>query len=110
MVTADRDTARAALAAINPAALEYDEWLAVGMALHAAGCAVEDWEQWHPDGNKNHGRQCREKWRGFGRHGAPVSTGSLVTWCKEDGGQPPRGARADVPDVPLTWESTGPRT
>lgn len=104
----DRETALECLRQLNPSrAVSYESWLAVGMALHAAGCSVEDWERWCPDGSKGHQATCKTKWRSFGRHSSPVSLGSLVTWCREDGGKPPRmpGKADDAPDVPLTWET-----
>ena len=46
MTTPDATTARACLAQIRPAALEYDEWLAVGMACKDAGLSFEEWDRW----------------------------------------------------------------
>ena len=44
----DIDVAREALSQISPTALEYDEWLAVGMALKDAGASFDEWERVEP--------------------------------------------------------------
>ena len=93
----DREKALHCLAALSPArAAPHDTWLQVGMALHEAGCSVEDWEAWHPDGNKSHARVCRQKWTSFGRTGgARFTIASLVKWAKDD--SPSFRLPADVP-------------
>ena len=93
----DREKALHCLAALSPArAAPHDTWLQVGMALHEAGCSVEDWEAWHPDGNKSHARVCRQKWTSFGRTGgARFTIASLVKWAKDD--NPSFRLPADVP-------------
>ncbi len=102
----DREIALACLKQLDRRrAVEYQSWLAVGMALHAAGCAVEDWRDWFPDGRRDHDRVCRDKWRSFGQHPNPRGIASLVAWCREDGGTPPKGGRNMEPDTALTWES-----
>ena len=42
----DIETIMECLPQINPAILEYDEWLAVGMAIKDAGGSVQLWEEW----------------------------------------------------------------
>jgi RecA-family ATPase len=104
----DREAAIECLKQLSPArAKAYESWLAVGMALHASGATVDDWIAWCPDGKKNHEATCRTKWRGFGKADGKIGIASLVKWCKDDGGKPPRtGHRgADIPDAPLTWET-----
>lgn len=82
----DRDKALLCLAALSPArAVPHESWVQVGMALHEAGCSIEDWAGWHPDGNKSHARVCRTKWNSFGRTGGlRTGLGTLVKWARED--------------------------
>ena len=55
---------------INPAGLNYQEWLNVGMALHYEGIPADVWEQWsRRDGKRYHSGECSRKWEGF--HGSP---------------------------------------
>lgn len=79
------------LDAIDPARLNYQEWLSVGMALADAGFTAGDWETWsRRDPGRFHPGECARKWAGF--HGAanPVTAGTLVCLAKEQGWAPPR--------------------
>ena len=72
---------------INPAALEYDEWLAVGMAVKQAGGSVEIWDSWsQQDSGRYHQNECRKKWDGFRGSANPVGVGSIVKLCRDQGG------------------------
>ena len=72
---------------INPAALEYDEWLAVGMAVKQAGGSVEMWDTWSQrDSGRYHPNECRKKWEGFRGSANPVGVGSIVKLCRDQGG------------------------
>lgn len=88
----DRQIALKALSLLSTArAGEYESWVQVGMALHAAGCSVDDWANWHSDGKSNHLSTCRQKWGTFSASGdgRKVTTGLLVKWAREDSGQDP---------------------
>ena len=90
------------LDAIDPARLNYQEWLSVGMALADAGFTAGDWETWsRRDPGRFHPGECARKWAGF--HGAanPVTAGTLVCLAKEQGWAPPRaeGRELDWDDV-----------
>ena len=72
---------------INPAALEYDEWLAVGMAVKQAGGSVEMWDSWSQrDSGRYYKNECRKKWDGFRGSANPVGVGSIVKLCRDQGG------------------------
>lgn len=72
---------------INPAALEYDEWLAVGMAVKQTGGSVEMWDSWSQrDSGRYHQNECRKKWDGFRGSANPVGVGSIVKLCRDQGG------------------------
>lgn len=80
-------------------AVPYDQWLAVGMALHAAGCDIQDWINWHPDGTKNHALICQQKWEGFNSQNSQgVTIASLIQWAREDSGRDPFTDRG--PSIP----------
>ena len=103
----DRDKALLCLAALSPSrAVPHEHWLQVGMALHEAGCSVDDWIAWHSDGAKSHERVCRQKWTSFGRTGgARFTIASLVKWAKDD--SPSFRLPADVPaGLPATTRSS----
>lgn len=101
----DRETALYCLAGIDPRGLAYDEWLAVGMALHSAGATAADWEAWsRGDSARFNDGDCARKWAGF--NGEGVGVGTLVKMYRDAGGvyPPPAGdiqrASAPLPSLP----------
>ena len=66
--------ARRMLDFINPSALTYDEWLAVGMALKNIGMDCSDWEQWSRSDDRFKDGECQYKWNGFYRDGYDIGT------------------------------------
>lgn len=93
---------REALQQIDPAGLDYQEWLSVGMALKEEGFTAADWDAWS---QRDHARyragECFRKWDGFHGHGAPVTAGTVIQLAKNQGWQP---QRAEV-DAELDWEA-----
>ena len=93
---------REALQQIDPAGLDYQEWLSVGMALKEEGFTAADWDAWS---QRDHARyragECFRKWDGFHGHGAPVTAGTIIQLAKNQGWQP---QRAEV-DAELDWEA-----
>lgn len=64
---------------------DYGDWLAVGMALHAAGLAGEGlrmWDTWSAKSQKYEPGECEWKWNTF--NGDGVTMGTLVKWARED--------------------------
>lgn len=45
--------------------MPYDDWLHVGMALHAGGYPLSMWENWSRSGQKYENGCCEKRWRGF---------------------------------------------
>ena len=81
----DRETALQCLAGIDPARLEYQGWLNVGMALHSAGASVADWDTWsRRDGARFKEGDCAKRWAGF--NGSGVGVGTLVKMSRDMGG------------------------
>ena len=68
---------------INPSALTYDEWLAVGMALKNIGCNCGDWEQWSRSDDRFKDGECESKWNGFNRDGYDI--GTLFMFAEQGG-------------------------
>lgn len=87
---------------IEPSALDYQEWLNVGMALEHEGYNVRLWEDWsRRDPTRYHAGECERKWAGFhGTAGSPVTGGTLVQLAREQGWTPPidQGASLDWGD------------
>ena len=81
---------------INPAALEYDQWLKVGAAIKHEGGSVELWDSWSRSDRRYRNGDCINRWQGLGNGAAPVTIATLVQYCVEQGGTPP--ARHSLPD------------
>ena len=80
------------LAALDPAACSYEEWLQVGMALHAEGLGCEAWENWSMlDAARYKDGECARKWKGFGRSPSEVKGGTLVQMARDAGWSPTYG-------------------
>lgn len=74
---------------INPAGLEYQEWLNVGMALNHEGYSAEDWDTWsRRDPGRYHPGECARKWNGFHGSSSPVTGGTIVQMARENGWTP----------------------
>lgn len=91
-----------ALAAINPRTLSYEEWLAVGQALHHEGYASDMWRDWsRADAERFDERDFEVKWRSFGHEtGAPITGGTIIKMAKEAGWNP----KSALPSY--DWDST----
>lgn len=90
---------------IDPGRCTYQEWLNVGMALHAEGCTADDWDRWsQQDTPRYHAGECHKKWRGFGSgSGQHITGGSLVAMARAQGWEPP--SRYDKGHE-LGWDDT----
>lgn len=68
-----------ALDAIDPAALDYTDWVKVGMALFHEGEDISVWEDWSArDGARYSEKVCERKWKSFGRSGGVTVTAGTV--------------------------------
>lgn len=81
------------LAHIDPASLDYQEWVGVGMGLKEAGYPVSAWEAWSQrDGKRYHAGECARKWESFrGDTAAPITAGTIVQMALDRGWSPDRG-------------------
>lgn len=87
---------------IDPASLEYQDWLAVGMALKTEGYSVNDWESWSSrDPAKYHAGECARKWAGFHGSANPVTGASITQLAKENGWRP----QPETDGQELDWDA-----
>ena len=83
----DSEWARIWLDALNPSrASDYDEWIAVGMALQSVGddSLLADWDRWSAQSAKYESGSCNAKWRTF-EPGDGYSIKALCNMAKQDG-------------------------
>lgn len=78
---------------------DYDTWVNVGMALHAADLK-ELWVDWCIDGgwDNEHDENQREiKWRSFGNYSGPIKTiNSIFKTARENGWKDLKGSRIKI--------------
>jgi RecA-family ATPase len=93
---------------LPPSALGYEEWLQVGMALHAEGGSCADWETWSRNDTRFVSGECERKWSGFGRHGqSEIKCGSIVEMARRHGiDVSPKHVDDSEPDKPLDWDDS----
>lgn len=75
---------------IDPGALDYQEWLNVGMALKDAGYPCSVWDEWSKTDPKSYTGDTFRKWDSFHGNGKPVTMGTIVQMAKDFGWQPPQ--------------------
>lgn len=91
-----------ALDFIDPAVLDYTEWVQVGMALKAEGYGCEIWDEWsRRDPRRYHDGDCAKKWSSFSGLGTQVKGGTIVMMAQENGWNP----HPERPDIALDWGS-----
>ena len=70
---------------IDPALLDYTEWVNVGMALKQEGYSVDVWDEWSRADKRYHPGECQKKWESFNGASSPVTAGTLVQMAKDRG-------------------------
>lgn len=100
------DDIRELLKYINPASLDYQEWVNVGMALKQEGLTAADWDQWSQADTRYKRGECFRKWGSFRNEngGAPVTGGTIYEYARRGGYVPP--AHDDGPGHALDWDSS----
>ena len=89
-----------ALEHIDPAQLNYDQWIAVGFALKHEGYTAADWDEWsRRDAARHHSGECFRKWSSFQGCSEPVTGGTIVQMARENGWKPERAS------YELDWNS-----
>lgn len=99
---------RGMLACYRNADLHYDDWVAVGMALHhstqggADGFAL--WEEWSASSVKHNSAHMDKKWQSFGKAPNPITLGTLIHLAEAAGYERPITFQVDdaPPDAPST--------
>jgi hypothetical protein len=67
---------------------DYDDWVAVGMALHSVSDSLlADWDNWSQQSQKYSPGCCEKKWKSFKRQGLAI--GTLAHMAKQDGWRSP---------------------
>lgn len=85
---------------IDPADLDYQDWINVGMALKHEGYSVRDWDSWSQrDIGRYHRGECERKWETFRGASSPVTGGTIVQMAMDQGWEPEKGHEMDWDDT-----------
>jgi len=88
---------------IDPAMLDYQDWINVGMGLKEAGYTAADWDAWsRRDSARYHAGECFKKWDSFRGASKPVTAGTIVQMAKDQGWHPEYVARESYE---LEWDA-----
>lgn len=77
----------AMLGCINVDALEYEEWLQIGQAIHSQhpdDVGIKLWDRWSQTGERYESNECEKRWNGFKAYG-PIRVGTLIYFAKVGG-------------------------
>lgn len=91
---------------IEPAGLDYQEWLNVGMALKHEGYPLDAWDRWSMADKRYHKGECEKKWNTFQGCPVPVTAGTIVQMAMEHGWNPSIGSRELDWDDEVSTEGT----
>lgn len=85
---------------IDPALLDYQEWINVGMALKHEGYSVDVWDNWsRRDSKRYHNGECNSKWESFNGSALPVTGGTIFQLACNFGYTPSNSA-----DDAMNWD------
>ena len=85
---------------IDPATLNYQEWVNVGMALKHEGFPCSVWDDWsRTDTKRYHPGDCEKKWATFNGSGTPVTGGTIYQLAVEGGYSPSK-----IRDEAMDWD------
>ena len=74
---------------IDPALLDYQDWLDVGMALKHEGLSCDVWDEWSRSDTKRYRPgNCAKKWATFSGAASPVTGGTIYHLAVEGGYSP----------------------
>lgn len=90
---------------IDPSKTSYEEWLAIGMAMHHEGYSWEDWDSWSMGDSRYVEGDCERRWQGFNDNkGQIVTAGTIVEIAKRQGYR--FATNNSDPGIALSWDSS----
>ena len=88
-------TAKELLNYINPAELDYQDWVNVGMALKHEGYTAADWDSWSQNDNRYKRGECFKKWASFQRDDG-VTGGTIYELARRGGYEPEKDLGSEI--------------
>ena len=71
---------------INPATVDYQTWINVGMALKHEGYTASDWDSWSQNDSRYKKFECFKKWDTFNEEAGTIVTGATITQLAKENG------------------------
>ena len=71
---------------INPATVDYQTWVNVGMALKHEGYTASDWDNWSQNDSRYKKFECFKKWDTFNEEAGTIVTGATITQLAKENG------------------------
>ena len=71
---------------INPATVDYQTWVNVGMALKHEGYTASDWDNWSQNDSRYRKFECFKKWDTFNEEAGSIVTGGTIVQLAKDHG------------------------
>ena len=71
---------------INPATVDYQTWVNVGMALKHEGYTAADWDNWSQNDSRYKKFECFKKWDTFNEEAGTIVTGATITQLAKENG------------------------
>jgi regulatory protein RepA len=85
---------------IDPAMLNYQEWVNIGMALKEEGFTCSEWDNWsRKDSERYHSGEPFKKWDSFAGNPNGVTGGTIIQYAKDQGWSPTKDS------YELDWDS-----
>lgn len=84
------------LPAVDPALLDYQEWVNVGMVMRDEGLTPGDYEAWSAADPRYKPGEPTKKWRGFHGRTNGVTVGTVVEYARRQGWTPPGDAGMEL--------------
>lgn len=91
---------------INPATVDYQTWVQVGMALKHEGYTAMDWDVWSQSDSRYKKGECFAKWDSFQGNGFGTITGATITQLAKDNGWTSSEYRNSDDAHELSWDDT----
>jgi hypothetical protein len=67
--------------------LDYEDWVYIGMGLHAGGYSLQTWDTWSRGGAKYEAGCCAKRWKGF-KPGGATTFGTVWHFAEQNGWSP----------------------
>ena len=83
---AENDNLLPLLDYINPATVDYQTWINVGMALKHEGYTASDWDNWSQNDSRYKKFECFKKWDTFNEEAGTIVTGATITQLAKENG------------------------